>query len=284
MTITERAAAKVNLTLHVHGRRPDGYHQLESLVAFARDVRDEVSLDTTKAVSLEVAGPFAAAIEGENLIAGAWRLLDGLTPRLQLGKVALTKMLPVASGLGGGSADVAALLRCVRRANPQADRRIDWAAAARSLGADVSVCLESQTALVGGIGDRVQPVTGLPPLAALLVNPGLPLATRSVFEALGAGPAPTTQPASETLPAAELLMSYLERGRNDLERPAARLLPAIDAVLDALRKSPGCLLARMSGSGPTCFGIYPGAAAASTAARIIGEAAPNWWVRTTRLG
>jgi 4-diphosphocytidyl-2-C-methyl-D-erythritol kinase len=283
MTITETAQAKVNLTLHVHGRRPDGYHQLESLVAFARDVRDEVALDTSKAVSLEVTGPFAAAIDGENLIAAALRLLDRLAPRLRLGAVALTKMLPVAAGLGGGSADVAALLRCVRRANPQADHRIDWAAAAASLGADVSVCLDSRTALVSGIGDRVQPVAGFPPLAALLVNPGLPLPTGSVFEALGAGPAPT-QRASEILPTAKLLMSYLERGRNDLERPAARLLPVIDEVLGALRKSPECLLARMSGSGPTCFGIYPGTAAASNAARTIGEVAPTWWVRTTRLG
>jgi 4-diphosphocytidyl-2-C-methyl-D-erythritol kinase len=193
-------------------------------------------------------------------------------------------MLPVAAGLGGGSADVAALLRCVKRANPGAADCIDWAAFAATLGADVPVCLESRMAFMSGIGDRVQPVTGFPPLAALLVNPGLPLPTRRVFEALRAGPAPTTRPASDPLPAAKLLMSYLEHGRNDLERPAARLLPAIDEILGTLRKSSECLLARMSGSGPTCFGIYPGAAAASNAARIIGEAAPAWWVRTTRLG
>jgi 4-diphosphocytidyl-2-C-methyl-D-erythritol kinase len=285
MTFTELAAAKVNLTLRVLGRRPDGYHELESLVAFA-GFGDEVTLEVSEPLSLEVTGPFAPAIEGENLVATTLALLSKLKPRLALGKVTLTKQLPVAAGLGGGSADVAALLRCVGRANPSVADRFDWPAIAASIGADVSVCLMSQCAFITGIGDRVEPIAGYPPLCALLVNPGLPLRTRAVFEALGARPVEGNaggRNAIEPLPTAGALLSYLQRQNNDLEPPAARLLPAVADVLAALRASPACLLARMTGSGPTCFGIYPTPSAAESAARTIAAAAPAWWLRTTQL-
>ncbi|HXF53936.1 MAG TPA: 4-(cytidine 5'-diphospho)-2-C-methyl-D-erythritol kinase [Hyphomicrobiaceae bacterium] len=284
MRITETAPAKVNLTLRILGRRADGYHELASLIAFAGDVADMVTLDVAEPPAVEVTGPFAAAIEGDNLLATALARLSRLEPHLRLGRVALCKLLPVSAGLGGGSADAAALLRCVRRANPGLAHRIDWPAVAADLGADVPVCLEGRTALARGIGQCLEPVAGLPPLAVALLNPGVPLPTRAVFEVLDAGPVrreprPTWRP-----PSPALLLDYLRRNGNDLEAAAIRLLPVVADVLAALRATRQCLLARMSGSGPTCFGIYPDGAAAAEAARTLAAANPAWWVRTATLG
>ena len=281
MTITEIAAAKVNLTLHVLGRRPDGYHELESLVAFA-GIGDEVTLDTSRSTSLEVTGPFAAAIEGENLITRALAMLAGLERNLVLGSVRLDKRLPVAAGLGGGSADAAALLRCVRRANPSAAGRIDWSTIAARLGADVSVCLEKGAAIMTGVGERVALVTDFEPLPTVLVNPGVPLSTRAVFEALAAPPVSAGTPVAESVDTRSPV-DWIGQRRNDLERPASRLAPAVLEVLHAIRRTPGCRLARMSGSGPTCFGIYRTTEETQQAARIIRAASPAWWVAATEL-
>jgi len=284
MRITETAPAKVNLTLRIFGRRADGYHELASLIAFADDVADKVALDVAEPLAVEVAGPFAAAIEGENLLAAALARLRRLEPRLRLGRVTLFKLLPVSAGLGGGSADAAALLRCVRRANPDLAHRIDWPAVAAGLGADVPVCLARRTALARGIGERIEPVADLPPLAVALLNPGVPLPTRAVFAALAAGPVGRVPPPPGPPPSPSHLLDYLRRHGNDLEAPAIRLLPTVAEVLDALRATRQCLLARMSGSGPTCFGIYPDGAAAAEAARTLADANPAWWVRTATLG
>jgi 4-diphosphocytidyl-2-C-methyl-D-erythritol kinase len=285
MTITEFAAAKVNLTLRVLGRRPDGYHELESLIAFA-DVGDQISLEPSASFTVATKGPFASAIGGGNIVATALELLHEREPRLMLGSVLVDKQLPVAAGLGGGSADAAALLRCVARANPDLAERVDWGAIAAAIGADVSVCLQSRPAFITGVGEQVESISRFPQLAVLLVNPGVPLPTAAVFEALRAGPAAAETSARRTpgpFSGVGDLLSYMQARGNDLERPATRLLPAIADVLDVLRASSACLFARMTGSGPTCFGVYPSVPAAQAAARIIAASAPAWWVRPARL-
>jgi 4-diphosphocytidyl-2-C-methyl-D-erythritol kinase len=284
--ICELAPAKVNLTLKVLGRRPDGYHELESLVAFA-DVGDRIILEPAAGPRLETTGPFAAAIEGENLVATALARLERIEPRLTLGRVTLEKSLPVAAGLGGGSADAAAVLRAVRKANPRFSEALDWRAIAARLGADVTVCLASRPAFIWGIGEKVRLVDGLPRLPAVLVNPRRPLLTAATFRELRAGPASMrSKPPVIPGPFAtvEDLIAHLGRQGNDLERPAMQLLPAIADIMAALIARSGCLLARLSGSGPTCYGLFDAGEAASEAAAVIADAQPDWWVRATELG
>ena len=192
MHIREIARAKINLTLTVLGRRPDGYHDIESLVTFA-DIGDLVTLVSRPDRRLATSGPFAVDIEGENLLSTALMLLRETDPDLQLGAVELEKNLPVAAGLGGGSADAAALLRAVRQANPERAGAIPWHELAARLGADVPVCLAGTPALMRGIGDRIAPLAVAPggaSLAAVLVNPRLALATAQVFQAFAASPSP----------------------------------------------------------------------------------------------
>ena len=186
--ITEVARAKVNLTLEVIGRRPDGYHELASLVAFA-DIGDKLTLDINRASDISISGPFAPTIAGENLIAVTLRRLLEAEPRLVLGHVHLDKQLPVAAGIGGGSADAAAVIRAVRRANPDLAASIDWTRIGAGLGADVPVCLESKTAWMTGVGEIVTPMRGWPALQAVLVNPMVPAPvdkTAQVFRRFGA--------------------------------------------------------------------------------------------------
>jgi 4-diphosphocytidyl-2-C-methyl-D-erythritol kinase len=286
MQFREPARAKLNLTLTVLGRRPDGYHALESLVAFA-DIADYVTLAPGRDVRLEVTGPFAAAIEGPNLLERALDLLRERAPGLRLGAVALEKNLPVAAGLGGGSADAAALLRAVRRANPELAGSLAWPEIAARLGADVPVCLASRPALMWGIGDNVEPLgQPLPPMAAVLVNPRLPLPTAGVFRALGAGPAPAERerpPPAGPFPDLETLVEFMRTRGNDLERPATALMPCIADIKAALAASPGCALAALSGSGPTCFGIFARHDEAEVAAQRLAAAMPGYWVQATRI-
>ena len=183
--ITEIAKAKLNLTLQVLGRRPDGYHELVSLVAFA-DVGDTITVDPGAPFALETDGPFAAGIDGENLIAKACRLVTEAVPGVSLGSIRLTKNLPVAAGLGGGSADAAAVLRALVRSMPGLATRIDLQAIARKLGADVTVCLGQRPALMWGAGEHVAALPPLPDFWVVLANPGVPLSTADVFRALGA--------------------------------------------------------------------------------------------------
>jgi 4-diphosphocytidyl-2-C-methyl-D-erythritol kinase len=284
--IREPAFAKVNLTLKVLGRRPDGYHEIESLVVFA-SVGDRLALDPAAEPGIQTIGPFATAIGCENLVATALARLEQIGPDLTLGRVTLEKNLPVAAGLGGGSADAAALLRATRRANPRLSMTLDWRTIAAGLGADVAVCLVSRPSLVWGVGEMVRLLDGWPQLPAVLVNPGQPLLTASAFGALRAGPAPLRSKPPEIpgpFAATEDLIAHLGRQGNDLERPAMQLLPVIADIKATLGAQLGCVLARLSGSGPTCFGIFDASEAATEAAAVIASTQPGWWVRATEVG
>jgi 4-diphosphocytidyl-2-C-methyl-D-erythritol kinase len=293
----EKAPAKVNLTLHVLGRRADGYHEIESLVAFA-DVGDALSFTPGRALALTVGGPTAAAAgdTADNLVLKAARALAEQVEGLQLGRFALSKRLPVAAGLGGGSADAAAALRMLARSSHLAPDDPRLLQAARATGADVPVCLDPRPRLMRGIGDILSEPLDLPKLAAVLVNPGVAVPTREVFAALKlpAGSVAASPPGSATSLgatslgatslAATSLADAIANGRNDLELPAIELQPVIADVLAVLRKLPGCRLSRMSGSGATCFGLFDSTAAATAAARTLRIGYPAWWVRPTVLG
>ena len=288
----EKAPAKVNLTLHVLGRRADGYHEIESLVAFA-GVGDALSFTPGRALALTVGGPTAAAAgdTADNLVLKAARALAEQVEGLQLGRFALSKRLPVAAGLGGGSADAAAALRMLARSSHLAPDDPRLLQAARVTGADVPVCLDPRPRLMRGIGDILSEPLDLPKLAAVLVNPGVAVPTREVFAALKlpAGSVAASPPGSATsLDATSLgatsLADAIANGRNDLELPAIELQPVIADVLAVLRKLPGCRLSRMSGSGATCFGLFDSTAAATAAARTLRIGYPAWWVRPTVLG
>jgi 4-diphosphocytidyl-2-C-methyl-D-erythritol kinase len=277
----EKAPAKVNLTLRVLGRRADGYHDIESLVAFA-GVGDALNFTPGSALTLAVRGPTAPAAGevADNLVLKAARALAGEVEGLALGHFDLSKRLPVAAGLGGGSADAAAALRLLARANGIAADDPRLLQAARATGADVPVCLDPRPRLMRGIGDVLSAPLELPRLFAVLVNPGVAVSTREVFAGLRLPP--TAPPATPVDSAA--LMAEITSGCNDLEGPAIEREPAIADVLAVLGKLPGCRLARMSGSGATCFGLFGSTAAASAAARSLRVGYPGWWVRATVLG
>ena len=282
----EFAPAKVNLTLHVIGRRPDGYHELESLVAFA-DVGDELTFAPGGALELVTRGPTATAAgpSDDNLVLKAARLLAERVGGLTLGTFTLEKELPVAAGLGGGSSDAAAALRLLARENKIAltDPRV--MEAARLTGADVPVCLDPRPRVMRGIGEVLSAPVALTPLPAVLVNPGVSVPTRDVFVRLAAPPAPFSPPpprAGEGREGASL--DDIAAARNDLEPPAMAIQPIIAEVLAAVRASAQCRLARMSGSGATCFALFASASAAEAAARALRETHPGWWVRATTLG
>jgi 4-diphosphocytidyl-2-C-methyl-D-erythritol kinase len=285
--LVERATAKVNLTLRVLGRRADGYHDIESLVAFARE-SDSLSLAPGGDLALTVRGPTASAAgaEADNLVLKAARALAAQVDGLRLGSFTLDKHLPVAAGLGGGSADAAAALRLLARANGLAgDPRLF--AAARATGADVPVCLDPRPRVMRGIGDLLTAPLALPPLPAVLVNPGVAVATRDVFAALGLAPGQTRMaaPGATPIPTQDAaLLAFLAEQANDLESPAISLQPVIADALAALRARPGCRLARMSGSGATCFALFGSTDEATAAARALETAHPDWWVRATTLG
>jgi 4-diphosphocytidyl-2-C-methyl-D-erythritol kinase len=280
----EKAPAKVNLTLRVLGRRADGYHELESLVAFA-GVGDALTFVPGDALTLIVSGPTAPAAgdSADNLVLKAARALAERTAGLTLGRFALSKRLPVAAGLGGGSADAAAALRLLAQANGIAldDPRLMQAALAT--GADVPVCLDPRPRLMCGVGDVLSAPLDLPRLFAVLINPGVAVSTREVFAALNLPPAAPPAPAGAP-PAPSALLAEIASGRNDLEQPAIELEPVIADVLSVISKLPGCRLARMSGSGATCFGLFETNAAATAAARTVRVGYPQWWVRATVLG
>jgi 4-diphosphocytidyl-2-C-methyl-D-erythritol kinase len=280
----EKAPAKVNLTLRVLGRRADGYHDIESLVAFA-GVGDALTFKPGDDLALTVGGPTAAAAGdvADNLVLKAARALAERIAGVTLGRFTLSKRLPVAAGLGGGSADAAAALRLLARANALAPDDPRLMQAARATGADVPVCLNPRPRRMRGIGDILSDPLDLPRLFAVLINPGVAVATADVFAALAAPPAGQSGPAAEPLGPAALL-AEIAGGGNDLEAPAIELEPAIAVVLAVLRKLPGCRLARMSGSGPTCFGLFDASHAASAAARTLRVGYPAWWVRATVLG
>lgn len=274
----ETAPAKINLFLHVLGRQADGYHVLESLVTFA-DIGDELEIEPDRALSLSVEGPFSFGIGGDdNLVLKAARAATAQFGRLRLGAFRLVKNLPVAAGIGGGSSDAAAALRLIARLNgidAEDSRLVD---AARTLGADVPVCLDpTAPRLMHGIGHELgNRLYGLR-YPAVLVNPVVPLETRAVFGGLGLSPGDRFVPMSVKTPGD---LTALDGTRNDLEGPAKALVPEIEAVLEALRAFPGCRFARMSGSGATCFAIFDTyAEGADAAARLQTDW--EWWARPT---
>jgi 4-diphosphocytidyl-2-C-methyl-D-erythritol kinase len=284
--LAERAPAKVNLTLSVRGRLDDGYHELESLVVFA-DVADRLSLTPADALDLRVAGRGAedCGAPADNLVLKAARALAS-DQILRSGRFRLAKQLPVAAGLGGGSSDAAAALRLLARLNGVAEDDPRLMAAARATGADVPVCLDPRPRMMRGIGERLSGLLDLPPLPAILVNPGVAVPTRDVFAALQLTPGEMRAASSDDdIPRSRAaLLDYLHRHGNDLEPPATVLQPVIADVLRAINAAPRCRLARMSGSGATCFGLFASRAGARDAARALRAEKPDWWIRAVTLG
>ena len=266
------APAKINLTLHVVGRRADGYHLLDGLTVFV-EVGDVVALRPAAAMSLAVSGPYAAAVPAgeDNLVLRAARLAGAEV------EIALDKALPVGAGIGGGSSDAAAVLRGIAAMLGQAPPD------ALSLGADVPVCLAARPARMRGIGDRLVPLPPLPELPMVLIHPGVALSTPAVFSDLASAdcaPMPDQIPGwTSPRDAAD----WLAGQRNDLAPAAVGLAPVIAEARAALQNTGPCLLARMSGSGSSVFGLYPSDADAGRAAVEIGERRPDWWVRATRV-
>jgi len=287
--LTIRAPAKINLTLHILGRRAeDGFHELESLVAFT-GFGDILSLDPGPSLALTVEGPTAsgAGAGAGNLVFRAAESLAARVPGLMLGSFALQKFLPVAAGIGGGSSDAAAALRLLARANSLAPDDPNLLDAARATGADVSVCLTPSARFMCGMGEIVGEAIALPPLPAVLVNPGAPTPTKAVFAGLRLEPGErlfgARHPAVDADMTQESLWSALAKGRNDLEDPAGVETRVIVDVLAVLRAAKGCRLARMSGSGATCFGLFASRQAAERARATIAAAHPGWWVKAAML-
>lgn len=282
-TIVEAAPAKINLYLHVTGKRADGYHLLDSLVVLA-DVGDQITASPSDTLSLEYTGPFAANLppsENNLVLHAAERLRDVFDIR-KGAVLTLNKALPVASGIGGGSADAAATLRALCHLWELDATHPRIAALALSLGADVPVCLQGQNAIMRGIGEDIQTVDHVPPLNLILVNPGVEVSTPAVFQArAGEFSKPTSMPGN--FAHAPAFHSFLGATRNDLEPPAIGLQPVIGDGLEALRALPDLVLARMSGSGATCFGIAKNADAAHAGAHALSSSHPTWWVQATSV-
>jgi len=277
------AAAKVNLYLHVTGRRDDGYHLLDSLVAFA-GIGDALEARPAADLSLTVEGPFAQTLSADenNLALRAARALKDASGATTGARIVLQKNLPVASGIGGGSADAAATIRALMRLWNVRPDEARLGALALSLGADVPVCLKGRAVFMGGIGEDLTPAPALPAASIVLANPGLPVATPEVFRRRQGAFSPPAR-FSETPRDAAALAELLRTRRNDLEAPARALCPAVGEVLDALARRPGALIARMSGSGATCFALFDGPGPAAEAALALGRAHPGWWVRAGAL-
>lgn len=290
--LIEVGRAKVNLSLRVVGRRADGYHDLESVVAFA-DCADRLTLEPGGELKLTTTGPLATACgdNADNLVLKAAKLLAEAVPGLKLGAFVLDKVLPVAAGIGGGSADAAAALRLLARLNDLSldDPRLQKVALAT--GADVPVCLLSRACDMTGVGEQLLPLA-LPSMPCVMVNPRVPVATKDVFQALGLRNGELLVGVTDLIRAPAWpeeggsiadWVDVLEIVANDLEAPAMRIEPVIGKVLQALRASAGVKLARMSGSGATCFAIYGTPADAHAAAEKIRRDHPGWWVHAGTL-
>jgi len=291
--LVDEGRAKVNLTLRVVARRGDGYHDIESVVAFA-DCADRLTLTPGPELTLQMSGPLAQACgaTSDNLVLKAARLLAERVPDMKAGSFTLDKVLPVAAGIGGGSADAAAALRLLARLNELSldDERI--IEVAELTGADVPVCVASQACVMTGVGETLQPLA-LPKMPCVMVNPSVPVPTRDVFDALGLRNGELLVGATDILlqdrswpetdaSIAEWIEAFVEVG-NDLEAPASRIQPVITEVLSALGESAGVKLVRMSGSGATCFAIFADDAAAQRAAEKIRRDHAAWWVHAGTL-
>lgn len=284
----EPALAKINLTLAIKGRLASGYHALESVVAFA-DLGETVqlesgSLQTGSEVEVATTGPFAAAIEGDNLVAKAVAAARVVEPELGGGRFLIEKQIPVSAGLGGGSADAAAALRLLRRRSPQIADGLDWHAIAARIGADVPVCVGSRAGLIWNIGEGFVPAPQPLGLPAVLVNANGPVPadkTRRVFSVLAA--ASIAAPPVPTVPPWSSLMTWLHTASNDLEPAARALLPGAAEVERALRALPDAMLVRMSGAGPTWFAVFESEDRAERARGQLASVFSDWWIRAVRL-
>lgn len=285
--VEEFAPAKVNLCLHVTGRREDGYHLLDSLVVFAA-VGDSLHLTRANSHFLEITGPFGRSLEPEddNLVFRAAEKLGDLAPSAA---ISLHKALPVAAGIGGGSADAAAALRGLLALSGKTAADVsDLDDIALELGADVPACLRSTALRMTGIGEKISTISPFPDVPAVLINPGVPVPTGPIFKALnlkqsdeggaGLGALPHPGFASQTE-----LVAWLQDQRNDLQGPAIALVPQVGEVLNALKTSEDCRLARMSGSGATCFGLFETSHHAEAFAAKLNAQKPDWWVVSTVL-
>ncbi len=282
--LSEHARAKINLFLHVRGRRPDGRHTLESLAVFP-DVGDVLSAERSPIRSLSLDGPFAAELGagGDNLVLRATEALGAAVGLADGVALRLDKRLPVASGIGGGSADAAATLRLLMRLWGRAPDDAGLRALALSLGADVPVCLSSAPALMGGVGETLSPAPPFPAFWLVLANPLVPLSTAAVFGALERRDNPPADRPPARFADTGALVAWLARRRNDLEAPARALAPVVSRVLSALRWAPESRLARMSGSGATCFAIVADQAAALALAARLRAAEPGWWIAPAQV-
>lgn len=287
--VEEFAAAKINLALHVTGRRDDGYHLLDSIVAFA-DVGDVLRLGRSSTTALTVSGPFGQSLQGEgdNLVLAAARSWAGQYGASDHGaEIELIKALPVASGIGGGSADAAAALRGLNRlwrVEPPAD---GMNSLALKLGADVPVCLHCGSCRMSGIGEAISPIGQMPKFAAILVNPAVPVATAQVFSKIGLEPGGSGKGALDEIPTgsdAGDWLTWLKDQRNDMQDAAIELTPVIGECLATIANREGCQFTRMSGSGATCFGLFATPAQAKAAAAELSAAQPQWWVADTTIG
>lgn len=289
MRLSQTARAKINLNLHVTGRNADGYHLLDSVVVFA-DLGDELVLTRARQTMLQIRGPFGAGLETgrDNLILAAFDRLNTLMGgSLEPAGFELVKNLPVASGIGGGSADAAAALRGLIDLYNLQISQPDLKRIALSIGADVPVCLASKPVRMSGIGEHLAALENLPPFDAVLVNPGVGVSTRAIFENLAITPGKSAFAALPDIPADRDEKSWLQwlmETRNDLQKTAEQVEPVITQVIAALRQTPSCHLARMSGSGATCFALYANGRDAHNAAQVLTTQHPKWWVRAVRLG
>jgi 4-diphosphocytidyl-2-C-methyl-D-erythritol kinase len=283
--LRDTAKAKLNLTLEVLGRRADDYHEVRSLVGFTA-LGDGLELVAGDGLALSIEGLFAGALQGDNLVLAAAQAAKAKAPGIALGRFLLTKTLPVAAGLGGGSADAASALRLLARANPGALSPAALVEIAGRLGSDVTACLASRPALMTGRGEQVAEIRGMPACGVVLVNPGLPLATASVYGVLNAAPLSGKEPPA-ALPdfggSFERLIDYAAPRGNDLGAAAMRLAPVIGEVLTALRRLNGARLVQLAGSGPTCFALFATSDEAKAGATSLQALHPKWWIKATRL-
>ncbi|PIY73192.1 MAG: 4-(cytidine 5'-diphospho)-2-C-methyl-D-erythritol kinase [Rhodobacterales bacterium CG_4_10_14_0_8_um_filter_70_9] len=282
--LSDLARAKVNLFLHVRGRRPDGRHTLESLAVFP-DIGDVLAAERSPIRSLSLEGPFAVQLGAgdENLVLRATEALGAAVGLADGVALRLDKRLPVASGIGGGSADAAAALRLLMRLWGRAPDDAGLRALALALGADVPVCLSSAPAMMAGVGEALTPAPPFPAFWLVLANPLAAVSTAAVFGALTRRDNPPGDRPPARFADLGALVAWLARQRNDLETPARALAPVISRVLSALRWAPECRLARMSGSGATCFAIVADQAAALAMAQRLRAAEPGWWVAPARV-
>lgn len=290
-SIQEFAPAKINLYLHILGRREDGYHNLDSLVVFA-DIGDRLSLSKSPTYSLELDGPFAPALidadTADNLVLKAADVVAHCVKEIPPGgDIHLEKNLPISAGIGGGSSDAAACIRGLLKLHKHRLSVIARQQIALAVGSDVSVCLLAKAAKMMGAGHSVEAYSGLPKIYAVLVNPGVEVSTRDIFSQLHIAKGEQTDKEGLVLPAKfksiQELCSFLEETSNDLQNAAIEQVPIIDNILRHFADMPHCLFARMSGSGASCFGIFPSLKAARSAAEMLHEQEPGWWVQATTL-